>query len=66
MEVFRVSNSKAILWIIGDTIADFSNRKILLLYWDGGVWKGSIVNIIIRTFVGNIPSMKASDIPFNF
>jgi hypothetical protein len=39
-------DSETVLWIIGDMIADFGNKRLFMLYGPGGVGKTSVVNII--------------------
>jgi hypothetical protein len=40
------SDSETILWIIGDILADFGNKRLFIFYGPGGVGKTSVVNII--------------------
>lgn len=38
--------TESILWLIGDILADFGNKRIFMLYGPGGVGKTTVVNII--------------------
>ena len=44
-EVFQ-DNTNAVLWLLGDTIADFGNKRMFIFKGPGGVGKSAIINII--------------------
>ena len=46
------SNTKTILWMIGDTIADFGNKRMFILKGPGGIGKSSVINIINAALEG--------------
>ena len=62
------------LWMIGEIVAEFYNKRMLILYRTDGVGKSSVINIL--TFAlernspsicrgRNTPSISASDIKFH-
>ena len=54
-----------VLWMIGEIVAEFYNKRMFILYRPDGVGKSSVINIVTFALGGNSPSISASDIKFH-
>jgi len=72
MSVFD-KNMWSILWLIGDILTDFGNKRMFILQGPGGVGKSTVIKIITTAIGGNVPNIspaylkkrKRTDVAYN-
>ena len=52
-------NSETILWIIGDIMADFGNKRMFMLYGPANIGKTTVVNIISSFASSNVVTLES-------